>query len=192
MSDDSGLLLWNEKTDFQELWIWCFAVSQTVQTFDQIRLFMLKFVFWILYIVFCILHLIFFWSETVQTFGRFDKKILSTNSCENNFPLLRLNPSLSESSKSNQIQSNEFEDFSTSSVTPAKEEKSPDGGFVTKNLVRTWIRTRPLLRFWIWNLMLDREIVIRPKELTLVSKTQPFIWWPSSTKWRVVRFFYQI
>ena len=79
MSNNSGLLLWNEKTDFQELWIWCFAVSQTVQTFDQIRLFMLKFVFWILYIVFCILHLIFFWSETVQTFGRFDKKaILST------------------------------------------------------------------------------------------------------------------
>ena len=57
------------------------------------------------------------------------------HSCENNFPLLRLNPSLSESSKSNQIKSNEVEDFSTSSVTPAKEEKSPDGGFVTKNLV---------------------------------------------------------
>ena len=43
------------------------------------------------------------------------------HSCENNFPLLRLNPSLSESSKSNQIQSNEVEDFSTSIVIPASQ-----------------------------------------------------------------------
>ena len=83
------------------------------------------------YAKFCILSFVnrilyfafYFFSEVKQSrllVGSI-KKILSTNSCENNFPLLRLNPSLSESSKSNQIQSNEVEDFSTSIVIPASQ-----------------------------------------------------------------------
>ena len=115
------------------------------------------------YVKFCILSFVnrilyfafYFFSEVKQSrllVGSI-KKILSTNSCENNFPLLRLNPSLSESSKSNQIQSNEVEDFSTSIVIPASQ-----GGeiswwwFCHKESGNTWIRTGPLLR----NLLLRR------------------------------------
>ena len=80
------------------------------------------FKFCIFHVVNCILYFAFF-SEVKQS--RLLVGSIKNNpvyhSCENNLPLLRLNPSLSESSKSNKIQSNEVEEFSASIVILASQ-----------------------------------------------------------------------